>query len=100
MTKSPSRHNRLYMTAEPLGNELTTFLDQGKLELKDTKKMIKQLVDDFGWDKNEASKIWYFVGSNCLVDSSHGIQYLNEIKDHVRAAFEDVVQQSILCKNP
>jgi len=98
--KSPNKHNRLYMTAQPLGDELTTALERGKLALKDSKIMIKQLVDDFGWDKTEASKIWYFVGSNCIVDSSRGVQYLNEIKDHIRSSFEDTVQQSVLCGEP
>jgi len=88
------------MTAQPLGDELTTALERGKLALKDSKIMIKQLVDDFGWDKTEASKIWYFVGSNCIVDSSRGVQYLNEIKDHIRSSFEDTVQQSALCGEP
>jgi len=49
--KSPNKHNRLYMTAEPLGLELANALEQGKLELKDSKIMIKQLVDGFNKGK-------------------------------------------------
>jgi len=59
--------------------------------------MAKQLVEEFGWDKTEASKVWFFEDTNCVVDSSHGVQYLHEIKDSINAAFEWVVNESVLC---
>jgi len=60
----------------------------------------KQLSDDHGWDKTDATKIWFFSGSNCIVDMSHGVQYLNEIKDHVSSAFETVAREGVLCGEP
>jgi len=98
--KSPNRHNRLYFTAEPLGEKLTCAIEQGKIELKDTKIMSHQLVEDFGWDKNSAAKIWFFSGTTCLVDTSHSVSYLHEIKDSVRNALDWVVRESVLCGEP
>jgi len=98
--KSPNKHNRLYFTAEPLGEKLTCAIEQGKIDLKDNKAMSHQLVEDFGWDKNSASKIWFFNGTTCLVDSSHAVAYLHEIKDSIRSALEEVVHKSVLCGEP
>jgi len=98
--KSPNKHNRFYFTAEPLSEELCKAIDNGKLEQKDMKLRAKQLSDDFGWDKTDASKIWYFSGNNVVVDMSHGVQYLNEVKDSVSAAFETVTHEGPLCSEP
>jgi len=98
--KTPNKHNRLYFTAEPLGEKLACALEQGKIDLKDPKIMTKQLVEEFDWDKTVVSKVWFIVGTNCIVDSSHGVQYLHEIKDSIRAAFEWVVNESVLCGEP
>jgi len=98
--KSPNKHNRLYFTAEPLGEKLACALEQGKINLKDPKIMSKQLVEDFDWDKTSASKVWFFSGTNCLVDTSHSVQYLHEIKDSISAAFEWVISESVLCGEP
>jgi len=100
MGKSPNKHNRLYFTAEPLGEKLTCALEKGKIDLKDSKIMMKQLVDEFDFDKTAASKVWYFVGTNCVVDATHGVPYLHEIKDSIRAAFDWVASQSAMCGEP
>jgi len=98
--KSPNKHNRLYFTAEPVSDELCRAIDADKLESKDMKARAKQLAEQFGWDKTDATKVWFFSGSNCLVDVSHSVQYLLEIKDHVSAAFETVVRDSALAGEP
>jgi len=50
------------------------------------------LADEYGWDVNEARRIWTFgpegTGANLVVDVSKGVQYLNEIKDSVVAGFQ------------
>lgn len=57
----------------------------------DPKEMSKKLSDLYGWDMNDAKKIWCFgpdeTGPNILVDQTKGVQYLNEIKDSMQAAF-------------
>lgn len=50
------------------------------------------LVDDYEWDPNDSKKIWCFgpdtTGPNLLVDTTKQVQYLNEIKDSMEAAFQ------------
>lgn len=60
------------------------MIEKGELGPKtDPKVRGKRLVDDFGWEKNDSQKIWTFGpdthGANMLVDTTKGVQYLNEI---------------------
>ncbi|KAI8973898.1 elongation factor 2 [Pilobolus umbonatus] len=93
LSKSPNKHNRIYMKAAPLDDDLANQIDSGKISAKDDfKTRARVLTDDFGWDVSEARKIWCFgpdgTGPNILVDVTKQVQYLNEIKDSCVAAFQ------------
>jgi len=93
LSKSPNKHNRLYMKAAPLGEELSTEIDDDKVSAKDDPKIRgRYLADNHGFDIGEARKIWAFgpegSGPNLVVDTSKGVQYLNEIKDSVVGGFQ------------
>ncbi|KAL5159873.1 Elongation factor 2 [Glycine soja] len=93
MSKSPNRHNRLYMEARPMEAGLAEAIDDEKIGPGvDPKNRSKILSEELGWDKDLAKKIWCFgpdgKGPNMVVDTCKGIQYLNEIKDSVVAGFE------------
>ncbi|KAG8479547.1 hypothetical protein CXB51_029160 [Gossypium anomalum] len=93
MSKSPNKHNRLYMEARPLEEGLAEAIDDGRIGPRDDPKVrSKILAEEFGWDKDLAKKIWCFgpetTGPNMVVDMCKGVQYLNEIKDSVVAGFQ------------
>merc|ERR1712072_243041 len=62
------------------------------------------LADDFEWDINQARKIWCFgpetMGPNMFVDCTVGVQYLNEIKDHVVSAFQWASKEGAMAEEP
>jgi len=92
LSKSPNKHNRLYCKAEPIDEEMSNRIEDGELGPRaDPKARGKVLSDDYGWDKTDAQKIWCFGpdtnGANMFVDVAKGVQFLNEIKDSVEAAF-------------
>jgi len=62
--------------------------------------MLNQLVEKYGWDPNDAKKVWFFRGTNCVVDTSRAVQYLHEIKDHISAAFDWAISEGALCGEP
>lgn len=102
LTKSPNKHNRLYMRAEPMSMELADAIEDGKITPRDeVKARAKLMAEEFEWDKNDALKIWCFgpesSGPNVVVDSTKGVQYLNEIKDSVVAAFQWATKEGVLC---
>jgi len=98
--KSPNKFNRLYFTAEPLDEVLLNAIDTGALVIDNLKDLASALVKDFGWNKNDASKVWFFQGTNCIVDCTSGIQYLNEIKEHVIAAAAQQASEGALGCEP
>jgi elongation factor 2 len=78
LSKSPNKHNRIYMTAEPLGDDLTNAIDADELSAKeDPKNRYRKLIDKFNWDANDAKKIWCFgpetSGPNLLVDQTKAV---------------------------
>lgn len=101
LSKSPNKHNRLYCVARPMEEGLAEKIDEGKVSPKDDPKIRGRiLAEDFGWDVTEARKIWCFGpntnGPNVVVDVTKGVQYLNEIKDSVIAAFQWVTKEGVL----
>jgi elongation factor 2 len=103
LSKSPNKHNRLYMKAAPLPEGLAEDIDDGHVNPKDEfKARARFLSDKYEWDATEARKIWAFgpegTGPNLLVDVTKGVQYLNEIKDSVVAGFQWATKESVLCE--
>merc|ERR1719473_830991 len=102
LSKSPNKHNRLFCKGRPLTDELSDLIEAQKVGPKqDSKERSKVLVDDFDWDKSETQKIWCFGpdtnGPNCLVDTAKGVQFLNEIKDSMEAAFQWATKEGAMC---
>lgn len=106
LSKSANKHNRLFMTACPIDDELVIDIENGKVTPhQDVKDRGRYLADTYGWDVGEARRIWCFgpkgTGPNIVVDITKGVQYLNEIKDSVSAAFtwatEEVQYRSLYC---
>lgn len=92
LSKSPNKHNRIFCQAAPIGDELAQAIEDDKVtEKQDAKERMKILQEDYEWDPNDAKKIWCFgpenTGANLVVDTTKQVQYLNEIKDSVEAAF-------------
>ena len=105
LSKSQNKHNRLYAQAEPLGEELCRDLENGVISAKDDqKKLAAFLHEKYGWDLNDAKKIWCFgpeeMGPNILVDMTKGVQYMNEIKDSCQSAFQEVTFKGVLAEEP
>lgn len=101
LSKSPNKHNRLYVVAKPFEEGLAERIDSGKITPKDEPKArARILAEEFGWDVTEARKIWCFGpntnGPNVVVDVTKGVQYLNEIKDSVIAAFQWVTKEGVM----
>ena len=102
LSKSPNKHNRLFLKGCPLGEELSNEIENETMGPKaETKERGKRLVDEFEWDKTDSTKIWCYGpdnnGPNMVVDTAKGVQFLNEIKDSVEAAFQWASREGVLC---
>jgi len=102
LSKSPNKHNRLYMRAVPMPDGLADAIEDGKVTPRDEPKARKTyLCENFEFDATDAMKIWTFgpesTGGNLLIDVTKGVQYLNEIKDSVVAGFQWASKEGVLC---
>nr|ANM86109.1 elongation factor 2 [Stygiella incarcerata] len=102
LAKSPNKHNRIYMRAMPLAEELADEIEDGKITPRDDPKTRARVLNEkYGWDLGEARKIWAFGpdsnGPNVVVDQTKAVQYLNEIKDSIVAAFQWATKEGVLC---
>ncbi|KAI0040378.1 eukaryotic translation elongation factor 2 [Auriscalpium vulgare] len=100
LSKSQNKHNRLYAKAMPLGDELSVAIEDGTVSARDDPKLrARVLADKYGWDVADARKVWCFgpdtSGPNVLVDSTKGVQYVNEIKDSCVAAFQWATKEGV-----
>jgi len=103
LSKSPNKHNRLFMRAVPMPEGLAEDIDDGEVTPRqDIKTRARYLADKYEYDVNEARKIWCFGpnvnGPNMLVDCTKAVQYLNEIKDSVVAGFQWASKEGVLCE--
>ncbi|KEZ41150.1 Elongation factor 2 [Scedosporium apiospermum] len=105
LSKSPNKHNRIYMDAEPLSDELCKDIEDGKISPRDDMKArARVLADNYGWDVTDARKIWAFgpdmTGANLIVDQTKAVQYLHEIKDSVASGFQWATREGPLGEEP
>jgi len=101
LSKSPNKHNRLFMKAVPFAEGLAQDIDDEKVSAKqEMKERARYLADTYDWEIGEARKIWCFgpdgTGPNVVVDAAKGVQYLNEIKDSVVAGFQWATKEGVL----
>lgn len=87
--KSPNKHNKFYISVEPLNEETISLIQQGAItENMDPREVARILKDQAGWDYDEAKRIWAIdEGINVFVDKTTGVQYLREIKDTIIQGF-------------
>jgi elongation factor 2 len=103
LAKSPNKHNRIYIVAEPLDEDLSKAIEDGPAGPKaDPKERAKLYREKFDWDENAARKIWGWgpetEGANVVVDQTQAVQYMNEIKEHVNSAFQWTTKEGPLCE--
>merc|ERR1712018_707853 len=103
LSKSPNKHNRLFMKAVPMPEGLAEDIDEGEVAPRqDIKTRARFLAEKYEYDVNEARKIWCFGpdtnGPNIFVDCTKAVQYLNEIKDSVVAGFQWATKEGVMAE--
>ena len=102
LSKTPNKHNRIYMRAEPLSESFCSDIESGKISLnQDAKQRAKYLVEHHGFDSNDSKKIWCFgpntFDSNILVDVCKGVASSNDVTDTIVAGFQWGSSEGVIC---
>ena len=93
--KSPNKHNKFYLTVEPLEEGVSKAIQEGKISEGRQKKKDREFWDSLieaGLDKEEAEKVKDIFRGSLFVDMTRGIIALNEIIELVLDAYEEVMK--------
>ena len=99
--KSPNKHNKFYMTLEPLEEEFAQAVANGEVQEGRVKKKDRELWDLFhskGISKDEAERIKHIFQGNVFVDMTRGIVALNEVIELVLDGFEEIIKQGPMAR--
>jgi len=114
LSKSPNKHNRLYVTADPFIKGLAEKIDDGDVKATDEQKARARFIyetfvkgqdeeNEFleaGWGPEDLRKVWAFgpdtAGPNLLCDATKAVQYLNEIKDSFVSGFQWASKEGVI----
>ncbi|OIO28481.1 elongation factor EF-2 [Candidatus Micrarchaeota archaeon CG1_02_60_51] len=96
--KSPNKHNKFKIIAEPLEAGVVAAMIDGKIDDKTKGKDLIDKLIEAGLARDEAKKVLAVHNNNLFVDCSKGVQYLQDIKELVVQAFEEAMNQGPLAK--
>ncbi len=92
MSKSPNKHNKIFMRIEPLGEEIIELIKNGQIHEDLERKQMAKLLREKGWSADEAKKVSAVdISGNILVDETKGVQFIQESMDSIRSGFDDVI---------
>jgi elongation factor 2 len=92
MSRSPNRHNKIFIRIEPLPPDVVELIRTGQLNENTDKKTVAKVLREHGWDADEArSVVTIDDKGNMLLEETKGVQYLQESMDSIRAGFNDVM---------
>ena len=99
MSKSPNRHNKIFMKVEPLEPDIAEMIRTGELSDMKDKKEVAKILREKGWDPAIAKNILMFDSrGNVMINGTKGVQFIQESTDSILTGFEDVMKEGPLAK--
>ena len=103
MGKSPNRHNKLFISVEPLKEETRRFLKEDYKEVKMTADEDREITDamiDAGLESDDAENVMAVHEENLFINASRGIKNLREIQEYLVDAFTEFCDEGPLANEP
>ena len=99
MSKSPNRHNKIFMRVEPLGEDIIEMIKTGHIKEDMDKKEMAKILRAKGWEADQAKKVAAVDPlGNLLVDETKSVQFIQESMDSIRSGFDDIVHEGPLAR--
>lgn len=102
--RSPNKHNSFFIKVSPLESELAGLIESGELPEGRVKKksdaVTKVLSDKLGWGSDEIRNVKEIYKGNVLLDETRGEVHIGEVIEMVMDAFEMVMDQGPLAREP
>lgn len=92
MSKSPNKHNKIFMRIESLDNGIIELIKTGQIKEDMDKKEMAKILREKGWNADEARNVAAIdIGGNMLIDETKGVQFIQESMDSIKSGFDDVI---------
>jgi elongation factor 2 len=101
--KSPNKHNKFFISVEPLDKKYVDAMKENKLPESRIKKKDKSVVETLvglGMDTKEAKRVRELYKGNMLIDDTRGIVYIGEVIEMIMDAVEQVIDAGPLAREP
>lgn len=92
MSKSPNKHNKIFMRVEPLDENIVDLIRSGHVKEDMDRKEMAKILREKGWSADEARSVAALdVSGNILIDETKGVQFIQESMDSIKSGFDDVL---------
>ncbi|MDP7282343.1 MAG: elongation factor EF-2, partial [Candidatus Undinarchaeales archaeon] len=92
--KSPNKHNKFFMIAEPLEQPIFDAIKEGKIRQGTVKKKeYNKLLQELNVDKHEIKGFTHVYGNNVLINMVKGEVHIGEIMELVKEGFDSVMKK-------
>lgn len=101
--RSPNKHNSFFIQVEPLEEEIYEAIKSGLISEGRIKKKNQDLFDTlskFGWSGDTIRNLRDVYKGNLFMDETRGEVHLGEVIDMILDAFEMVMDQGPLAREP
>jgi elongation factor 2 len=98
--KSPNKHNRFYLTIEPLDGAIYNAIKEGTFSMNMMELERRKVLESLGMEKDEAKGVTHVYGTNMLIDMTKGIQYLKETMELIIEGMEEALKNGPLSREP
>ncbi|WP_049922336.1 elongation factor EF-2 [Halopiger djelfimassiliensis] len=97
---SPNRHNRFYISVEPMSDDLVETVKRGEATMDMPEQERREALQDAGMEKDTSQNVEHIHGTNILIDDTKGIQHLNETMELVIEGLEEALDNGPLANEP
>ena len=101
--RSPNKHNSFYMKVEPLEDEVYGAIKSGELHegrIKKKSEEVANVLSKLGWSGDSIRNVRDIYKGNIFLDETRGEVHIGEVIEMVLDAFEMVVDQGPLAREP
>ncbi len=97
---SPNRHNKFYLTVEPLDESVVDALKLGEASMDMPELERREALQEAGLDKDTSQEVEDIISTNIIIDDTKGIQHLNETMELVLEGMEEALMDGPLAAEP
>ncbi len=101
--KSPNKHNKFYIIAEPLEPEVYQAMVDGEIldqEIKKKNVELQEKLVSLGFDKDESKKVKLIHNKCILLDMTRGVHAILEVMEMIKDAFRSAMNEGPLAREP